>query len=155
MLVGERLPLFDEWSVVDRDLYGIAGRVREYDPDARLLVHEDGSLGLGRVTVFMGVRMLVPARGCVDWFAGTRVLPVLTGEPDARVLFDQRVSDSHRIKDRAGWFARRMDAVEAAKARVKAERSEWTAEQSERFVNVLARKDLGYRPTISVSKKVA
>lgn len=159
MLIGAELELFPEWRLVEGDLYNITGRVREYDADARLVINEDGVLGLARYmreSTLLPGGAIIPARTCVDWSAvGQDPLPDLTGEPDARVLWDQRVADSHRIRNQDSWNRRRRDMVARAKARKTLERKEWSAEMAARYVNIAQRKDIGYRPTISVPKAIA
>lgn len=159
MLIGSELELFPEWRLVEGDLYDITGRVREYDPDARLVISEDGSLGLARLmrdSALMPGGAMILARTCVDWGAvDCDPLPDLLGEPDARVLWDQRVSDAHRIRNMDVWNRRRRDMVARAKTRQRLRRDEWSAEMAARYVNIAQRKDIGYRPTISVPKAVA
>ena len=158
MLLGESLVLFPEWRLVEADRYDITGRVREYDPDARLVVNEDGELGLARFdkhSSLMPGGALIYARTCVDWAAGTNPLPELVGTPDARVLWDQRVTDAHRIRNFDTWNRAMRDKRRAAEARRKLRNRDWNREMAERFVNIAHRKDLGWRPTIRVPKAVA
>lgn len=159
MLIGAELELFPEWRLVEGDLYNITGRVREYDPDARLIIGEDGQLGIARYvreSALMPGGVILPARTCVDWSAvGQDPLPDLVGEPDARVLWDMRVADAHRIKNQDAWNRRRRDMVARAKLRKRLARQEWSAEMAARYVNIAQRKDMGYRPTISVPKAIA
>lgn len=111
MLLGQRLPgAYRGWRVVEKDLYDIAARLREYDPDARL-VREDGSGHLG-----LAVRRKTVLRG--DHIAFARRmhdldtdLP-LSGCPDGRVLRFARGADSRRITNWAEWW-RQMYAAEA------------------------------------------
>lgn len=158
MLIGQELTFGPGWSLVEGDLYDITGRVREYDADARLVVNEDGELGLAHFdrgsSLAPGGALLV-ARTCVDWAAGSNPLPPLTGVPDARVLWDQRVSDSRRIVSMDAWNRRRRDAVARAQARRKLERAEWSQAMAEEYVFLASRKDAGRRPRIAVPRSVA
>jgi hypothetical protein len=158
MLLGESLTLFPEWRLVEADLYDITGRVREYDRDARLVVNDEGELGLARFDEYSSLLpggAMIFARICVDWAAGTNPLPELTGTPDARVLWDQRVTDAHRIKNVDTWNRMMRDRRHQAENRRKLRNREWNREMAERFVNIAQRKDLGWRPTIRVPKAIA
>lgn len=156
MRLGEPLDLFPEWRLVEADLYDITGRVREYDPDARLVVNEDGEIGLARWdrnSRLIPGGALIFARECVDW---TRPdTPSLVGTPDARVLWDQRVSDAHRIRHLPTWNRAMRDRRQEAEYRRTRERREWSADMAARFVNLAQRKDLGRRPVIRVPKAIA
>lgn len=156
MRLGEPLDLFPEWRTVEDDLYDITGRVREYDPDARLIINEAGDLGLARYdrsSSLIPGGCLILARECVDW---TRPdTPALTGTPDARVLWDQRMSDAHRIRNMDSWNRAMRDRRQRAELRRRLTRAEWSRDMAERFVNIHQRKDRGYRPTIRVPKAIA
>lgn len=158
MLIGQELAFGPGWRLVEADLYDITGRVREYDADARLVVNEDGELGLAhfdRRSVLAPGGALIVARGCVDWAAGSSPLPPLTGTPDARVLWDQRVSDSWRVRDRVGWEARRRAALRRAEDRRRLARADWSGGMAEEYVHIAQRRDLGRRPFAAISKAVA
>lgn len=153
MLVGPELPLDPGWRIVEDDLYGIAGRVREHDPDARL-VREDGTGRLGlahlnrRTSMIPGGAMML-ARPCIDWDTGAD----LVGAPDARVIRDMRHSDSHRIANLTAWNRRRRDALAAQRERDRRERSERNAPHAEQMAWAMHH-DLGWQPRISVPRDI-
>jgi hypothetical protein len=108
MLLGQTLPdPYQDWRVVEGDLYDIASQVREYDSDARLVRNDQtGQLGLGvwhKAHPIPG-GALVLAR---EMFDLTTDAP-LTGIPDQRVLRCQRSYDSRRFGDIRVW--QRMQA---------------------------------------------
>jgi len=87
--------LTQNWRFIEDDLYGIADRVIEYDPDARLGIHTDGRLGLlrfARTEVTPGGAWVVafnlsdPASLDGYWY----------GEPDSRVIDQMCRADLHK-----------------------------------------------------------
>jgi hypothetical protein len=109
MRLGEHLPtlIYSDWRFVEDDIYGVAGRVKEYDPGARL-VRQDGSNHLAlavwndKSPVFKGGAWMVAKR---LFYPGSD--EAWDGEPDARILEIQRAADAHRISDLDAW--RRME----------------------------------------------
>lgn len=154
MLLGAQLPLDQGWRVVEGDLYDVANRVREYDPDARLVREdESGALGLARINrehPVMPGEVLVFAAHSLDPETGQR----LYGEPDARVVRHQRIADGHTIKNTTVWARRRRDALRADRERERAGRHEWSREQAHEFVWRRQRIDLGRRTTMQVPRAV-
>ena len=110
MLVGSPLPgtLFGDWRFVDGDLYGVAGRVREYDKDARLITNDERKLALARWVPIYG-RLAGGAWALARWCKDPETGEQLVGEPDARVLRDMRAADSHR-RNMKQYALRQRDA---------------------------------------------
>ncbi len=141
MLLGHKLPApYSSWRVVERDLYDVSGRVREYDEDARLVREdESGQLGLGVHIRRHGVPgPLVLARPMHDLDTD---LP-LEGEPDGRVIHFMRATDSRRFHDIRTWQRMVKDAGDkrAYKAAMSSEES--FTEKAEQYVHAYGR-DIG------------
>lgn len=147
MLLGSELLTAPGWRFVEGDLYGVAGRVREYDRDARL-VREDqtGRLGIARQ---VNGRVLLACE-CMDWDTQRP----LTGEPDPRVLIDMRHRDSHQIKSLRVWNRRHRDAREKRERADFMAMSESNGEHAERMVHTIGRKDRGIRNFASIPRGV-
>lgn len=102
MPLGQRLPApTSDWRVVEGDLHDIARRMREYDPDARLIRQDQtGHLGIA-VEQRRGIRRrLMFAKSMYD----LRTDRPLTGVPDARALACQRAYDGRRFTTRQNWL---------------------------------------------------
>ena len=145
MLLGQRLPgAHSGWRVVEGDLHDIAGRVREYDPDARL-VREDGTGQLG-LAVWQRKHAYIP--GGAFAFA-KRMFDPDTDLPlthaDGRVLRVQRGSDSRRFADLRVWHRMVAKAEAEREAREAAEIHESYGDHAERFVHALS-KDVPAKP---------
>lgn len=136
MLLGRKLHgAYSGWRVVEGDLYGIAGRVREYDTDARLIREDEtGHLGLGVIQrnhheVPGGV--LVLARHMYD--------PVtdepLNTEPDARALRCQRSYDSRRFSDIRTWNTIAREASKRREFAKEHENDDSFGDNAERYVH--------------------
>lgn len=132
------------WRFVERDLYDIARRVREYDSEARL-IREDGTGQLGLARWQKSNVMGTPgywafARNLHDLDTD---LP-LRGEPDARVCRVQRSSDAWGRNMRK-WY---RDSQHAEWMREKKEDDamhEQNMELSEGFMHALS-KDVSTKP---------
>lgn len=153
MLLGDRLPdAYSDWRVVEGDLHDIAGRVREYDPDARL-VRQDGTGHLG-LAVWLRNHDLIRggaftlAREMYDLDTDKP----LTGVPDGRCLRFQRAADSRR-RGIGNWRARRAASRIAREEREHQEILESYGDPSERFVHAL-KKDVTAKPRAYVPRAV-
>jgi len=145
LLLGQMMPgPVSGWRFVEKDLHDIAGRVREYDADARL-VREDGSgqLGLARwqkSNLFNNGGYWTLARAMHDLDTDAP----LTGEPDARCLRFQRSTDSWGRSLRK-WQERSKHAMWMAEKRAEDQMRAENLEHAERFVHAL-KKDVSARP---------
>lgn len=154
MLLGDRMTgAYADWRVVEGDLYDIAGRVREYDEDARL-IRQDGTgrLGLARYIdnhYVTGQRGLTFAREIVDLRSDEH----LEGCPDGRVIRFMEATDSRRIRRMRDWYARSLDAMWRAEARQQQKDYEENYEPAERFVHNM-RRDNSSMPFAAVPKAV-
>lgn len=155
--VGSELVAAPGWFVVDADLYDIAGRVREYDSLARLVVEpESGKFGLARWNERWPGRpggAFCLARESVDRVNGGP----LTGVPDARVLWDMRLSDAHtQITTSFDAYVRRdRDLRERARRRAYADGLDEQMVHAERIAHAAYTKDAGWKPSIRVPRGVA
>ena len=153
MLLGDRLDgAYTDWRVVEDDLYHVAGRVREYDSEARLLRQEGtGLLGLGRYVenyYLTGTRGLAFVRPVVDMNTDVP----LRGVPDARVIKWMWWNDGHRIDIKRAQ--RRSDeAYFAREARNDARTVETFMEPAERYVHAM-RDDLSAKPFAAIPRGV-
>ena len=143
MLLGQKLPgAYSGWRFVEGDLYDIAGRVREYDQEARL-VREDGSGNLG-LAVWQHNHFQVPggtwtlARIIHDLNTDTP----LDGEPDARVIRFMRATDSRRFANIETWNRKVKEATRARELRKDLATEEGFGDHAERYVHAYG-KDLG------------
>lgn len=153
MLLGPPMPgSVPGWRFVESDLHDIAGRVTEYDRDARLVRNDDtGQLALARrhrSEVDGGRWRWLLARSLHDLDTDRPLI----GEPDGRVLRCQRATDSWG-RDLADW-RRRVARAERAR-----ERREYEAMHdenmlyAERFVHEL-RHDVSARPRAYIPKGI-
>jgi|GEM_PF-2327726 len=105
MVLGDQIGsvLYEDWRFVTEDMFRTAERVTEYDSEAKLArQNETGHLGLARriQSPFGGGGFIwVIARRLHDEETGDP----LTGEPDGRVLDEQRRSDAFRVDDLDRW----------------------------------------------------
>jgi len=132
------------WRAVEDDLHGIAGRVVEYDADARL-VREDGTGHLGLMRWQNDSRLIAGG-----YWAFVRTLHdldtdlPLKGEPDGRVIRWMRSSDS-RGRDLRKWAEQSKHAHWMREKRTEDAMRDENREHAERFVSAL-RKDVTARP---------
>lgn len=140
MLLGHPLPApYSAWRVVEGDLYDIAGRVREYDPDARLVANDEtGQLGLGVINQHSGRMQL--AREMFD----SKTDRPLVGTPDGRVLRCQIAYDSRRFRDIRTWQRMVREAYHAGEERNDRATEETLAPLSEQYVHAYG-KDIGFK----------
>lgn len=158
MLLGPTLPSpYSSWQFVEDDIHDIAGRVREYDKDARLV----RQIGTGK----LGLARWVPATPYTiggRWaFAAEVRDPVsgepLTGEPDPRVTICQRAFDGwHHARSRQAAYDHRKRVQEKRwrdEARQFNQIEDEEGEKAEGFVHAL-RKDVGVRPKAFIPRAV-
>lgn len=140
------------WRFVEADLHDIAGRVIQYDADARLVRNdESGQLGLARwmrSNLFANGGYWSLARTLFDLDTD---LPLL-GEPDARVLRFQRATDSYG-RNLAEWRRRSQDAEWRQEAREQEAVYETNMDHAERFMSAL-KHDVSARPRAFVPKSI-
>lgn len=153
MLLGDRLDgAYTDWRVVEGDLYDIAGRVREYDPEARLLRQDaTGLLGIGRYVpnyYLTGTRGLAFARQVVDMSTDVP----LDGTPDARVLHWMWWNDAHRFRLRDAQ-RRAEEAHWRNEARRDRDSYEEMYEPAERYMHGY-RRDLSAKPFAAISRGI-
>lgn len=150
MLLGRKMPgPLAGWRFVESDLHDIAGRVSEYDRDARVVRNDDtGVLALARRHRGpLGDRWLL-AREIHDLDTDRP----LTGEPDGRVLRFQRAADS-RNRDLADWRRRRARAEAIRERRAYNASLDENMDHAERFVNAL-KKDVSARPRAYIPRGI-
>lgn len=146
--------LYPDWRFVEEDLHDISGRVQEYDAEARLARDEiSGQLGLARQ-----IANPDPTGTGSIWVIAKRLLDSddepLTGEPDARVLEQQRASDAFRIQNIDAWRRTQEKVWEANERRRIQHEIEKNMANAEEFVWTARRKDLHQAAPITVSKGV-
>lgn len=157
MQVGSELEAAPGWMAVEADLYDIAGRVKEYDSLACLVVEAaTGRLGIARWNERWPSRpggAYCLARECVDRVHGGG----LFGVPDARVLWDMRLSDAHtQITTSFDAYVRRQrDLSERARERAFAAGVDEQMVHAERVAHDAYTKDAGWKPSIRVPRAVA
>ena len=146
MLLGERLyGSYSNWRVVEDDLYHVAGRMREYDTDSRLVREDEtGNLGIG---VFQRNHFEVPGGALVlaRQMYDPETDEPLVGEPDARVLRCQRSYDSRRFSDMRTWVRMVRDAGYRREVRKEAETFDSFGDHSERYMHAYS-KDVVTKP---------
>jgi hypothetical protein len=146
--------LYPDWRVVEEDLHNVAKRVQEYDQDARLARDDvSGQLGLAR-----RVANPDPAGSGSIWVIAKRLLDSddepLAGEPDARVLEQQRASDAFRIQNINAWRRTQEKVWHANENRRIQREIEKNMANAEQFVWTARRKDLHQAAPITVAKDV-
>jgi len=125
--------LHPDWRFVESDLHNIHERVQEYDGEARLARDNDsGQLGLVR-------RISNPVGGGHIWAVARRLRDPetndpLEGEPDARVLTEQRESDAFRIGNLASWIRQQNRVWEYNQELTALRDREAQMEKAEQFV---------------------
>jgi hypothetical protein len=156
MRLGEPIgsALYDDWRFVEEDMHNISGRVTEYDSEAKLARHEEtGHLGLARrinAPFDGGGHIWVIARRLHDEETGDP----LTGEPDKRVLDEQRRADAFRIDNLDRWrkAQERMWVLDQEVRHAREIESQMA--NAEEFVWTFRKKDLGRKDTILVPSSV-
>lgn len=153
MLLGQPMPgTVRGWRFVERDLHDIAGRVTEYDRDARLVRNDEtGQLALARrhrSEVMGGRERWLLARPLHDLDTDAP----LTGEPDGRVLRCQRATDAWN-RDMREWRRRMQDSAWRREAREEQALYEENLSYAERFVHEL-RHDVSARPRAYVPRGI-
>ena len=144
--------LYPDWRFVEEDLHDIAGRVQEYDQDARLARDDvSGQLGLARK-----VANPDPTGTGEIWVIAKRLLASddepLAGEPDARVLEQQRASDAFRIQNIDAWRRTQEKVWQANENRRIQREIEKNMANAEEFVWTARRKDLHQMAPVTVPK---
>lgn len=142
MLLGQKLPApYQTWRVVEGDLYDVAGRVREYDPEARLVRNDQtGQLGLGvwHKTHPIPGGALTLAREMFDLDTDAPLI----GEPDPRALRCQRGYDIRRWGNVRNFQRAQAAAADRREFRNALASEESFGDHSERYVHAYG-KDLG------------
>lgn len=156
MRLGEPIgsALYDDWRFVEEDMHNISGRVTEYDSEAKLARQEEsGHLGLARrinAPFDGGGHIWVIARRLHDEETGEP----LTGEPDKRVLDEQRRADAFRIDNLDRW-RKAQERMWILDQEVRHAREiEKQMEHAEEFVWTFRKKDLGRKDSILVPSSV-
>lgn len=144
--------LYPDWRFVEEDIHDISRRVQEYDAEARLARDEiTGQLGLAR-----RVANPDPTGSGSIWVIAKRLTEAddepLTGEPDARVLEQQRASDAFRIQNIDAWRRSQEKVWEANERRRIQREIEKNMANAEQFVWTARRKDLHQPAPVTVSK---
>ncbi len=144
--------LYPDWRFVEEDLHDISRRVQEYDQDARLARDDvSGQLGLAR-----RVANPDPTGDGSIWVIAKRLLDSddepLAGEPDARVLEQQRASDAFRHQNLAAWRRTQEKVWEANERRRIQREIEKNMDNAEKFVWTARRKDLNQMAPVAVPK---
>jgi hypothetical protein len=156
MRLGEPIgsALYEDWRFVEEDMHNICERVTEYDSEAKLARQEEsGHLGLARrinAPFDGGGHIWVIARRLHDEETGEP----LTGEPDKRVLDEQRRADAFRVDNLDRWrkAQERMWIIDQEVRR--AREIEKQMEHAEEFVWTFRKKDLGRKDSILVPSSV-
>jgi hypothetical protein len=156
MQLGEPIGsvLYDDWRFVEEDMHNISGRVTEYDSEAKLARQEEtGHLGLARrinAPFDGGGHIWVIARRLHDEETGDP----LTGEPDKRVLDEQRRADAFRIDNLDRWrkAQERMWVLDQEVRHAREIESQMA--NAEEFVWTFRKKDLGRKDSILVPSSV-
>jgi hypothetical protein len=156
MRLGEPIGsvLYDDWRFVEEDMHNISGRVTEYDSEAKLARQEEtGHLGLARrinAPFDGGGHIWVIARRLHDEETGDP----LTGEPDKRVLDEQRRADAFRIDNLDRWrkAQERMWVLDQEVRHAREIESQMA--NAEEFVWTFRKKDLGRKDSILVPSSV-
>lgn len=154
MLLGPQMPSDTQpaWRFVESDLHGVARRVREYDPDARLVRQDTtGQLGLARF-----VRPC-PAAGSGAWKLARKLYDLrddspLDGEPDQRVLECQRAFDAWRRARMLRDHQRMMERWHAAEGERRRREGEESLGEIPDEMAYLMRRESGVKNTIFVDK---
>lgn len=156
MRLGEPIgsALYDDWRFVEEDMHNIGERVTEYDSEAKLARQEEtGHLGLARrinAPFDGGGHIWVIARRLHDEETGEP----LTGEPDKRVLDEQRRADAFRIDNLDRW-RKTQERMWILDQEVRHAREiEKQMEHAEEFVWTFRKKDLGRKDSILVPSSV-
>lgn len=157
MRLGEPLGsvLYEDWRFVEEDMHDISGRVTEYDSEARLARQEGtGHLGLAR-----RINSPFDGHGGHVWLIARRLHDEdtgdpLTGEPDKRVLDEQRRADAFRVDNLDRW-RKTQERMWILEEEVRHAREvEKQMESAEEFVWTFRKKDLGRKDAILVPSSV-
>lgn len=153
MRLGEPIGsvLYEDWRFVEEDMHNISERVTEYDGEAKLARQEEtGHLGLAR-----RINSPFDGHGGYVWLIARRLHDEdtgepLTGEPDKRVLDEQRRADAFRIDNLDRWrkTQERMWVLEEEVRRAKEVAAQMA--NAEEFVWNFRKKDLGRKDSILV-----
>jgi len=153
MRLGEPIGsvLYEDWRFVEEDMHDISGRVTEYDSEAKLARQDEtGHLGLAR-----RINSPFDGHGGYVWLIARRLHDEetgepLTGEPDGRVLDEQRRADAFRIDNLDRWrkTQERMWVLEQEVRHAKEVEAQMA--NAEEFVWNFRKKDLGRKDSILV-----
>lgn len=157
MRLGEPIGsvLYEDWRFVEEDMHDISSRVTEYDSEAKLARQEDtGHLGLAR-----RINSPFDGHGGHVWLIARRLHDEetgepLTGEPDKRVLDEQRRADAFRVDNLDRW-RKTQERMWILEEEVRHAREvEKQMESAEEFVWTFRKKDLGRKDAILVPSSV-
>lgn len=153
MRLGEPIGsvLYEDWRFVEEDMHSISERVTEYDSEAKLARQDEtGHLGLAR-----RINSPFDGHGGYVWLIARRLHDEetgepLTGEPDKRVLDEQRRADAFRVDNLDRWrkTQERMWVLEQEVRHAKQVESQMA--NAEEFVWNFRKKDLGRKDSILV-----
>lgn len=157
MRLGEPIGsvLYEDWRFVEEDMHDISSRVTEYDSEAKLARQEGtGHLGLAR-----RINSPFDGHGGHVWLIARRLhdeetCEPLTGEPDKRVLDEQRRADAFRVDNLDRW-RKTQERMWILEEEVRHAREvEKQMESAEEFVWTFRKKDLGRKDAILVPSSV-
>lgn len=157
MRLGEPIGsvLYEDWRFVEEDMHDISSRVTEYDSEAKLARQEGtGHLGLAR-----RINSPFDGHGGHVWLIARRLHDdetgePLTGEPDKRVLDEQRRADAFRVDNLDRW-RKTQERMWILEEEVRHAREvEKQMESAEEFVWTFRKKDLGRKDAILVPSSV-
>ncbi len=147
--------LYPHWQYVEEDLHNISGRVQEYDADARLARDMlSGQLGLARKIPNPDPYGIGHTWVIAKKLQDTNGEP-LEGEPDARVLDQQKASDAWRVKNLDSWRTAQEQmwrVNEVARIEKEIEKNMGLAEE---MVWTARRKDLHHEAPVAVPKDIS
>lgn len=154
MLLGPQMPTDTQpaWRFVESDLLGVARRVREYDPDARLVRQDvSGQLGLARF-----VRPC-PAADSGSWKLARLLYDLrddspLDGEPDQRVLECQLAFDAWRRARMLRDHQRMMERWQESEDERRRREGEESLGEIPDEMAYLMRREAGVKNTIFVDR---
>lgn len=157
MRLGEPIGsvLYEDWRFVEEDMHDISSRVTEYDSEAKLARQEGtGHLGLAR-----RINSPFDGHGGHVWLIARRLHDEetgepLMGEPDKRVLDEQRRADAFRVDNLDRW-RKTQERMWILEEEVRHAREvEKQMESAEEFVWTFRKKDLGRKDAILVPSSV-
>jgi hypothetical protein len=142
--------IYPHWQFVEGDLHGVAERVQEYDAEAKLARDMiSGQLGLARKIANPDPHGLGHTWVIAKRLQDSDGTP-LEGEPDARVVEQQKASDAWRVGNLKAWRTSQEQMWrlnEIARVEREIEKNMGIAEE---MVWTARRKDLHHEAPVSV-----